>query len=135
MDARPLYPAHGILSRNKRPEPERLICSLHTEESRRVFEENSPLCRSEDSYGAYHAEMQRVFTDLGPSFVAAATHLASLLGDCSDDTIIDWLDGELGQQDLFLNKQIAALGATAVELSRLYYGQYVAMLVNLSEHQ
>jgi hypothetical protein len=79
--------------------------------------------------------MSKAFSGLGEAFVCAATELALLLADAKAAVVADWLDAHLEQQDLSLNHQAAALGASIDDLAQLYRGQYVAMLVSLSEHR
>lgn len=137
VDGRPLCLAHGILARNKGLEPHRLVCNLQTQPDLREFEENSALWPrpSKTLRSFYHAEMYKSFSGLGTSYVIAATELALLIADSDLMTVADWLDEHLEHQELHLNNQAAALGASADELSRLYRGHYVAMLVSLSEHK
>jgi hypothetical protein len=137
LDGRSLCLAHGILARNKGLSPSTLICNLDTPDRLRVFEENSSLWPrpAKTLRSHYRREMHNAFSGLGQSFVTAATELALLLADAKDIVIMDWLDAGLEHQDLDLNNRAAALGATDDELSRMYRGQYAAMLVSLSEHQ
>lgn len=137
VDGRPLCLAHGILARNKGLEPHQLVCNLQTQNSIREFEENSALWPrpSKTLRSFYHDEMSKSFSGLGTSYVIAATELALLIADSDLMTVTDWLDKQLEHQDLYLNNQAAALGASADDLSRLYRGQYAAMLVSLSEHK
>jgi hypothetical protein len=137
VDGRPLCIAHGILARNKGLEPWRLICNLQSPSRLQPFEENSSLwprpAKTLRSY--YRAELSKAFSGLGPSFVCAATELALLLADAKPVVVMDWLDNNMEHQDLSLNQSAARLGASADELNQLYRGQYVAMLVSLSEHR
>lgn len=137
VDGRPLCLAHGILARNKGLEPYRLLCNLRTPSRLRIFEENSSLWPrpTKTLRSFYHAEMTKAFSGLGETFVCAATELALLLADAKAAIVIDWLDAHMEQQDLSLNLQAAALGASVDDLEQLYRGQYVAMLVSLSEHK
>lgn len=137
VDGRPLCLAHGILARNKGLEPYRLVCNLQTPSRLRIFEENSSLWPrpAKTLRSFYHAEMSKAFSGLGEAFVCVATELALLLADAQAAIVADWLDAHLEQQDLSLNNQAAALGASTGDLDQLYRGQYVAMLVSLSEHQ
>ena len=137
VDGRPLCLAHGILARNKGLEPHRLVWNLKDPTKLRQFEENSALWprSSKTMRSCYLSEMSKVFCGLGDNYVRAATELALLLADSESATVIDWLDAHLEQQDLALNNKIAMLGASDLDLLRLYRGQYVAMLVSLSEHK
>lgn len=137
VDGRPLCLAHGILARNKGLEPHRLVCNLQTPSRLRDFEETSSLWPrpAKTLRSLYHAEMSKAFCVLGETFVIAATELALLLADSKAAIIADWLDAHLEQQDLSLNNGAAMLGASADDLELLYRGQYVAMLVSLSEHR
>lgn len=71
---------------------------------------------------------------LGESFVAAATELALLLADTSDDVVEDWLDGMMTQQDLAVVHIIAEEEGPECA-DRLYRGQYAAMLVSPAVHK
>lgn len=137
IDGKPICLALGILSRNKGLDPHSLVCNLEGPERLRAFEENSTLWPrpSKTLRSFYHAEMSKYFSGLGTSYVRAATELALLLADSRSTTTMDWLDTQMEQQDLGLNNRIAALGADADDISRLYRGQYIAMLVGLSEHR
>lgn len=137
VDGRPICLAHGILARNKGLEPHRLVCNLRTQPRIRTFEENSLLWPrpSKTLRSFYNAEMHKSFSGLGDSFVLAATELALLIADSNPSNLADWLDGNLEHQDLHLNNHIGAIGAGIDDLQRLYHGQYVAMLVSLSEHK
>lgn len=137
VDGRPLCLAHAILARNKGLEPQRLVCNLEAKRSFLIFEQNSVLWPrpSKTLRSFYTAEMRRSYSGLGDSFVAAASELALLIADTTFDALADWLDGQQEHQDLKLNHQVAQMGATSEELSRLYRGQYAAMLVSLSLHR
>lgn len=137
VDGRALCLAHGILARNKGLEPHRLVCNLNNQPRLRAFEENSALWPrpSKALRSFYHSEMKKSFSGLGENYVNAATELALLLADSHSTILSDWLDGHMEHQDLNLNREIATLGASTQDLSRLYRGQYVAMLVSLSEHR
>ncbi|KAJ9500778.1 hypothetical protein H2202_003994 [Exophiala xenobiotica] len=137
VDGRPLCLAHGILARNKGLEPSTLVCNLQTPSRLRGFEENSALWPrpAKTLRSCYHKEMSQAFSGLGQSFVCAATELALLLADAKSEKVADWLESHMEHQDLRLNNQAATLGASVDELSRLYRGQYVAMLISLSEHK
>ncbi|EXJ94184.1 hypothetical protein A1O1_02577 [Capronia coronata CBS 617.96] len=137
VDGRPLCLAHGILARNKGLAPYRLACNLQTPSRLRSFEENSSLwprpAKALRSF--YNAELSKAFSGLGGTFVCAATELALLLADAKPAIVADWLDAHLEQQDLLLNNRAAALGASPDDLAQLYRGQYITMLVSLSEHK
>lgn len=137
VDGRPLCLAYGILSRNKGLEPHRITCNLSTPARLRAFEMNSALWPrpSKTLRSFYRAEMHKMYSGLGGAFVNAATELALLLADSQAEIVSDWLDANLEHQELSLNQEIASLGATPAELSLLYRGQYVAMLVSLSQHK
>lgn len=78
--------------------------------------------------------MYKSYSGLGDAYVSAATELALLLADSRAEVISDWLDAHLEHQELSLNHEVASLGATPDQLSLLYRGQYVAILVSLSQH-
>ncbi|OCK95660.1 uncharacterized protein K441DRAFT_71037 [Cenococcum geophilum 1.58] len=136
-DGRAICLAYGILARNKGLEPWNLVCNLNLKSSFRDFEENSVQWPrpAKTLRGVYRAEFERTFSLLGNAYVTAATELALLLADTSDDLVEDWLDGMMEHQDLSLNHHIAALGASGEDLARLYKGQYAIMLVSLSTHK
>jgi hypothetical protein len=137
VDGRPLCLAHGILARNKGLEPQKIVCNMRKKGSFRDFEENSVFWPrpSKTLRSFYQAELGRSFSGLGEDYVTAATELALLLADAGYATTYDWLDGYMEHQDQELNNEIAGLGATLEDLSRLYRGQYAAMLVSLSVHR
>ena len=137
IDGRALCLAHGIMARNKGLDPSRLVCNLQSPQRLRTFEENGSLWPrpGKTLRSFYHKEMAKAFSGLGASFICAATELALLLADAKEVVVMDWLDAGLEHQDLSLNNQAAALGASGEDLLRLYRGQYVAMLVSLSEHK
>lgn len=137
VDGRPLCLAHGILARNKGLEPQRLVCNLRTKQSFRAFEENSVFWPrpAKTLRSFYHAELARSYSGLGEDYVTAATELALLLADAGHAAIHDWLDGHMEHQDIELNNEIAGLGASLEDLSRLYRGHYATMLVSLSVHK
>lgn len=136
-DGRAICLAYGILARNKGLEPWNLVCNLNLKSTFRDFEENSVQWPrpAKTLRGVYRAEFERTFSLLGNAYVTAATELALLLADTSDDLVEDWLDGMMEHQDLSLNHHIAALGASGEDLARLYKGQYAVMLVSLSTHK
>ena len=136
-DGRAICLAYGILARNKGLEPWNLVCNLNLKNSFRDFEENSVQWPrpAKTLRGVYRTEFERTFSLLGDAYVTAATELALLLADTSDDLVEDWLDGMMEHQDLSLNHHIAALGASREDLARLYKGQYAVMLVSLSTHK
>ena len=137
VDGRPVCLAHAILARNKGLEPASLVCNLEKTSSFRVFEENSLFWPrpSKTLRGFYREEFSSTFSLMGHSYVTAATELALLLADVPAALIEDWLDGCMEHQDLDLNREAAAKGASAQDLARLYRGQYAAMLVSLSLHR
>jgi hypothetical protein len=136
LDGRAVCLAYGILARNKGLQPWNLVCNLDVNKSLNIFEENSVQWPrpAKTLRSIYRAEFARTFSLLGDAYVTAATELALLLADTSDDLVEDWLDGMMEHQDLSLNAQVAALGASGEDLARLYKGQYAAMLVSLSTH-
>jgi hypothetical protein len=136
-DGKAICLAYGILARNKGLEPWNLVCNLGLKSSFRDFEENSAQWPrpAKTLRGVYRAEFERTFSLLGDAFVTAATELALLLADTSDELVEDWLDGMMEHQDLGLNHDVAALGASREDLARLYKGQYATMLVSLSTHK
>jgi hypothetical protein len=137
VDGRPLCLAHGILARNKGLEPQKLVCNLRKNQSFREFEENSVFWPrpAKTLRSFYQAELGRSFSALGEDYVTAAAELALLLADAGSATIHDWLDGHMEHQDIELNNEIASLGATLQDLSRLYRGHYAVKLVSLSVHR
>lgn len=137
VDGRPICLAHGILARNKGLEPQNLVCNLQSPASFREFEENSALWPrpSKTLRSFYRTEMQKSYSGLGSSYVTVATELALLIADSDSNVVADWLDQGLEHQELHLNNDVAALGASVDDLSLLYRGQHVAMLVSLSEHR
>jgi len=136
-DGRAVCLTYGILARNKGLEPWNLVCNLDRSGSLRMFEENSIQWPrpSKTLRNVYRAEFAGTFSLLGDAYVTAATELALLLADTSDELIEDWLDGMMEHQDLRLNRQVSALGASGEDLNRLYKGQYAAMLVSLGTHE
>lgn len=136
-DGRAMCLAYGILTRNQGPAPHRLMCNLQSRKSLQRFEDNSQQWPrpSRNLRSLYQAEFSRTFALLGESYVLAATELALLLADTSNALVEDWMDGQMEQQDLSLNREVADLGASSVELDRLYRGQYAVMLVSLATHQ
>jgi hypothetical protein len=146
LDGQAICLAYGILARNKGLDPATLICNLgkaqrkgnnsinsKASNSFRTFEEGGLWPHPAKTLrGFYHAEFNRTFSLLGDSYVTAATELALLLADAHPSMISAWLDLRLEHQDLLLNHQAHALGASADELHRLYRGHYAAMLVSLS---
>lgn len=137
LDGRPICLAYAILARNKGPEPSSLVFNLETNKSFRSFEEGSVFWPrpSKTLRGYYRNVFERTFSLLGVSFVAAATELALLIADIPAEMLDDWLEGTMEQQDIDLNHRAAENGASSADLTRLYRGQYAAMLVSLSLHR
>jgi len=137
VDASGLCLACGILARNKGLRPASLICNLQTKHAFGAFEQNSafwPL-PAKTLRSLFRAECERFYSDLGPAFVNVAIELALLLTDAPVEVAEDWLDAQLEHQDIELNNEAYALGASTQDLELLYRGQYAAMLVSLSAHR
>ena len=137
LDGRPICLAFAILARNKGLEPSSLVFNLEMKGAFRLFEEGSLFWPrpSKTLRGYYRNVFEHTFSLLGTSFVAAATELALLIADIPAEVFEDWLDGAMEQQDIDLNHQAAENGASSADLTRLYRGQYAAMLVSLSLHR
>ncbi len=137
LDGRPICLAYAILARNKGLEPSSLVFNLEINKAFRVFEEGSLYWpRPSKTLRSYYRNLfVQTFSLLGAPYVAAATELALLIADIPAEVLEDWLDGALEQQDIDLNHQAAENGASPADLTRLYRGQYAAMLVSLSLHR
>ena len=137
FDGRPICLAYAILARNKGLEPSSLVFNLEINKAFRSFEEGSLFWPrpSKTLRGYYRNVFERTFSLLGAAFVTAATELALLIADIPSELLGDWLDGTMEQQDIELNHQAAENGASYADLTRLYRGQYAAMLVSLSLHR
>ena len=137
LDGRPICLAYAILARNKGLEPSSLVFNLEINKAFRIFEEGSRFWPrpSKTLRGYYRNLFERTFSLLGASYVTAATELALLIADIPAGVLEDWLDGAMEQQDIDLNHQAAENGASSADLTRLYRGQYAAMLVSLSLHR
>ena len=137
LDGRPICLAFAILARNKGLEPSSLVFNLEVKGAFRLFEEGSLFWPrpSKTLRGYYRNVFEHTFSLLGASFVTAATELALLIADIPAEVFEDWLDGAMEQQDIGLNHQAAENGASPADLTRLYRGQYAAMLVSLSLHR
>lgn len=137
LDGRPICLAFAILARNKGLEPSSLVFNLQIKGAFRLFEEGSLFWPrpSKTLRGYYRNVFEHTFSLLGASFVTAATELALLIADIPAEILEDWLDGAMEQQDIGLNHQAAENGASSADLTRLYRGQYAAMLVSLSLHK
>lgn len=125
--------AYSILARNKGLEPRSLVCNLGLKNSFRQWEEAGLWPHPAKTLRSfYYKELHGAFSHMGESYVTAATELALLIADLDYSTFGWWLDQHFEHQDLQLNWAAHALGASTVELSRLYRGHYAAMLISLN---
>ena len=81
----------------------------------------------------YQKAMEDQYSGLGPEFVGVAVELALILLDCPPEVTLQWLNQNLEQQSMELNRCMSgALASSAAQLQTLYRASYASMIISIN---
>ncbi|KAF8421364.1 hypothetical protein EV426DRAFT_608893 [Tirmania nivea] len=131
--------AMGVLGRNRGLKPASLVFDANNSSIIPALEGGSTWAPRPQKVlrSYYNTTMKTQYGWLGPAYIAAAAELALIFADCPWKATRAWLEHEMAQQDIELNKimqqeQHPKGTISSEDLNAMYRSSYVSMVMSLN---